>query len=58
MESTPKVYYIRDTTILTNPRIFSQCGEALVTDLRKLADRSHLDQKNSSRMQFTSMSLA
>ncbi len=43
----------RDVYVLTNPRIFSQCGVVLVMDLRKLADRSHLDQKNSIGMQFT-----
>jgi hypothetical protein len=33
--------------------IFSQCGIALVMDLRKLSEGSHLDQKNSIGMQFT-----
>jgi hypothetical protein len=38
--------------VLTNPFIFSQYGVPLVMDLRKLADHSHLDQKNSIGMQF------
>jgi hypothetical protein len=38
--------------VLTNPLIFSQCGVALVMDLRKLTDSSHLDQKNGIGIQF------
>ncbi len=57
MESTLKVYYIRDTTILTNPRIFSQCGEALVLDLRKACRSFPLDQKNSIAIYINDFSL-
>jgi hypothetical protein len=38
--------------VLTNPLIFLQCGVALVMDLRKLTDSSHLDQKNGIGIQF------